>query len=121
MPQRAADHHHRTGPILPLPSGLSSSRCATYDRVHVLATQVRNITGAIVAAGRGLLSADDVFRLLLNQQRRDAPPPAPPQGLYLAKVTYPADYLRVDSFPLCAHNANGHDDSDGDDATNIED
>jgi tRNA pseudouridine38-40 synthase len=48
----------------------------------------RNAVGALVAVGRGEMTAEDVKRLLDAKDRTLLGPPAPPQGLYLEKVEY---------------------------------
>jgi len=49
---------------------------------------VRNLTGAIVRAGDGRLTPDQVKDILATRSRPSAPPPAPAHGLYLVKVYY---------------------------------
>ncbi len=49
---------------------------------------VRNITGTLLEVGRGRRPPEDVARVLATQDRRQAGPTAPPQGLYLVKVWY---------------------------------
>ncbi len=49
---------------------------------------VRNIVGALIEAGRGQLSGEDVARLTAGLDRTKCPPPAPPQGLCLTQVNY---------------------------------
>jgi len=49
---------------------------------------VRNLTGAIVRAGDGRLTPEEVKAILLAKRRTSAPPPAPAHGLYLVKVFY---------------------------------
>ncbi len=58
---------------------------------------VRNIVGALVEVGRGNLTPEDFLRILEARDRSVAPPPAPPQGLFLKEVVYgkigrPKDY-----------------------------
>ena len=53
-----------------------------------LYNMVRIITGTLVYVGLGKLSFDEVERVLLSGQRKDAGKTAPPQGLYLEKVFY---------------------------------
>ncbi|UCE26053.1 MAG: tRNA pseudouridine(38-40) synthase TruA [Candidatus Coatesbacteria bacterium] len=48
----------------------------------------RNMVGALVAVGRGEMTAEDVKRILEAKDRTILGPPAPPQGLYLEKVDY---------------------------------
>ena len=50
---------------------------------------VRNIAGALLAVGRGTLPTDAPAALLAGRDRRQAPPTAPAQGLYLVDVGYP--------------------------------
>jgi tRNA pseudouridine38-40 synthase len=49
---------------------------------------VRNIVGALIKAGQGVLLPVDIERLTLGEDRRKCPPPAPPQGLCLVDVKY---------------------------------
>ncbi len=49
---------------------------------------VRNIVGALIEAGRGRLSAEDVRSLTEGLDRTQCPPPAPPPGLCLTQVNY---------------------------------
>ena len=50
---------------------------------------VRNIAGTLLAVGRGTLPQDAPADLLASRDRRQAPPTAPAQGLYLIDVGYP--------------------------------
>ncbi|MCX8519245.1 MAG: tRNA pseudouridine(38-40) synthase TruA [Methylophilaceae bacterium] len=50
--------------------------------------QVRNMVGTLVYVGRGSLSLADVQALLLNRDRRLAPPTFVAAGLYLSDVVY---------------------------------
>ncbi|RUM86979.1 MAG: tRNA pseudouridine(38-40) synthase TruA [Thermodesulfatator sp.] len=49
---------------------------------------VRNLVGALVEVGRGRLTPEDFQRILEARDRTVAPPPAPPQGLFLKEVYY---------------------------------
>ncbi|RYG75002.1 tRNA pseudouridine(38-40) synthase TruA [bacterium] len=49
---------------------------------------VRNIVGALIVAGRGQITGEDVRRLTAGLDRTKCPPPAPPQGLSLVQVNY---------------------------------
>lgn len=49
---------------------------------------VRNMAGVLAAAGKGKLAPEDVPALLASQNRKLAPPTAPPQGLFLVEVNY---------------------------------
>ncbi len=58
---------------------------------------VRNITGALIAVGRGQIAVDAIARLLAEKDRTLAPATASPAGLYLVGVSYP------DHFGLLSH------------------
>ena len=49
---------------------------------------VRNIVGALVMVGLGKLSPEELASILEAKDRSLAPPPAPPQGLFLKEVIY---------------------------------
>jgi tRNA pseudouridine38-40 synthase len=51
---------------------------------------VRFLVGTMVDIGRGRRPPSDLPRLLRSADNRDASPPAPPQGLFLVGVRYPA-------------------------------
>jgi tRNA pseudouridine38-40 synthase len=51
---------------------------------------VRSLVGTLVEVGEGRRSVAEFRHLLSGRQRGDAGPTAPPQGLELSKVTYPA-------------------------------
>jgi len=51
--------------------------------------QVRNITGSLVMVGQGKWTADDISAILEARDRSAAGQTAPPEGLYLTKVSYP--------------------------------
>jgi tRNA pseudouridine38-40 synthase len=62
-------------------------------RVHAQARsflhhQVRNMLGALHAAGSGKLDPDTIPDIFAARDRRAAPPTAPAQGLYLMEVGY---------------------------------
>jgi len=50
---------------------------------------VRFIVGIMVDVARGRRPEEDVSRLLLEKDNRNASPPAPPEGLYLLGARYP--------------------------------
>jgi tRNA pseudouridine38-40 synthase len=50
--------------------------------------QVRSMTGAVVDAGLGRLTAEDVREILAAADRRRCPTVAPADGLYLSGVAY---------------------------------
>ncbi|MEO8444800.1 MAG: tRNA pseudouridine(38-40) synthase TruA [Gammaproteobacteria bacterium] len=69
------------------------------DHVHVevrangfLYHMVRNIVGALARVGLGDEGPDWVATLLGGRDRRQGAPTAPPEGLYLAEVHYPAEF-----------------------------
>lgn len=55
---------------------------------------VRQLVGALLRVGRGELAVADIARLLAEPARTPATVTAPPQGLFLWRVTYP-------EFPPC--------------------
>jgi tRNA pseudouridine38-40 synthase len=52
---------------------------------------VRSIVGSLLAVGRGEWAREEVERALQACDRSRCAPPAPPHGLVLEKVTYPAE------------------------------
>ncbi len=71
------------------------SRTADYLHIEVRANgflyhMVRNIVGALVRVGSGEAEPGWLGELLAAKDRRLGAPTAPPQGLYLAEVHYPA-------------------------------
>jgi tRNA pseudouridine38-40 synthase len=60
---------------------------------------VRNIDGTLMAVGEGEYEPEWVQEVLKAKDRRQASKTAPANGLYLASVTYPAQYL----FPQAGH------------------
>ncbi len=68
------------------------------EEVHVVAEarsflhhQVRNMVGTLRLVGEGRWQPDDVAAALAARNRAAAGPTAPPDGLYLTAVRYPAD------------------------------
>lgn len=53
---------------------------------------VRNITGTLIDIARGKIPSSSVEAILIQKNRSCASPTAPPQGLFLEKVTYPQTY-----------------------------
>lgn len=49
---------------------------------------VRNITGMLIAVASGKKTLEDIPKTFAAKDRRVAPTSAPPQGLFLVKVTY---------------------------------
>lgn len=60
--------------------------CAARSFLH---RQVRSFVGSLVEVGRGRWAPGDVSRVLAATDRAACGPVAPPDGLYLVKVTYP--------------------------------
>jgi tRNA pseudouridine38-40 synthase len=55
-----------------------------------LHTQVRSMVGSLAMVGEGRWSAGDLARVLDARDRTACGPLAPPDGLYLTRVDYPA-------------------------------
>lgn len=55
---------------------------------------VRYLVGTMVDVARRRRAPEDIERLLRNEPGLEASPPAPPEGLFLARVEYP-DHVRV--------------------------
>ena len=49
---------------------------------------VRNLVGVLIYVARGKISLEELSQLIEAKNRRLAPPPAPPQGLFLMSVEY---------------------------------
>jgi tRNA pseudouridine38-40 synthase len=66
-----------------------------------LRNMVRIMAGTLINVGRGALPASEIPIILANQKRVEAGCTAPPHGLFLEKVFYPAAAmdLTTDSFP----------------------
>lgn len=62
-------------------------RCVVEAR-SFLHHQVRNMVGTLRLVGEGKWSADDVSNALAARDRAKGGPTAPPDGLYLTRVTY---------------------------------
>jgi len=74
---------------------LSVTRSGDYLQIEVRANgflyhMVRNIVGALVRIGVGEADPEWLAALLASRDRRLGAPTAPPEGLYLAEVHYPA-------------------------------
>ena len=63
----------------------------TIEADRFLHRMVRFLVGAMVDIALGRRPLDDLPRLLTATDNQAASPPAPPQGLYLVAVRYPAD------------------------------
>jgi tRNA pseudouridine38-40 synthase len=59
---------------------------------------VRNIAGMLIAIGKGKYQASKMMSVLHAKDRQSADVTAPPNGLYLVGVSYPAKY-QLDSLP----------------------
>ena len=75
--------------------GLEVSRFGDEIRIEARARsflhrQVRNMTGTLKLVGLGRWHPDDIARALAARDRRAGGPTAPPEGLYLVEVRYPA-------------------------------
>ena len=68
--------------------GIAHMICIEITARGFLRYMVRNIVGALVEVGLGRLTPDELRQILEYKDRRLAPPPAPPQGLFLKKVIY---------------------------------
>ena len=53
-----------------------------------LYNMVRSIAGTLMDVGRGHIPESRVSEILNAEDRREAGPTAPPQGLFLMRVTY---------------------------------
>jgi len=62
----------------------------TCSALSFLHKQVRSMVGSLVEVGRGQQDADWVAKILAAQDRTKCGPVAPPDGLYLEAVDYPA-------------------------------
>lgn len=73
--------------------GLVRRRSFIFLRIEAnafLRGMVRNIVGTLVEIGSGKRPAEDILRITASCDRREAGPSAPPQGLCLVRVKYPA-------------------------------
>lgn len=60
-----------------------------------LRNMVRSVTGTLLDVGRGKLSLDGLRQIVERKNRCAAGVSMPPQGLYLMKVEYPFDQLKI--------------------------
>ncbi|MDZ4757462.1 MAG: tRNA pseudouridine(38-40) synthase TruA [Bacteroidota bacterium] len=56
-----------------------------------LRNMVRAIVGSLVELGEGKSTLDEFEQIIVSQDRRESGQSAPPQGLFLARVVYPAN------------------------------
>ncbi len=61
-----------------------------------LRNMVRNIVGTLVEVGLGKMTASDFHAVLASKDRSNAGTTAPPQGLYLMHVEYPARVMKTE-------------------------
>jgi tRNA pseudouridine38-40 synthase len=61
----------------------------TFEANGFLRHMVRALVGTLVEIGRGKLNSDQMTDILASQDRDQAGPTAPPQGLFLKQVIYP--------------------------------
>lgn len=61
---------------------------------------VRILVGELLCLGRGRKCTADFVQLIAARERRQAGPPAPPQGLFLHQVHYPQGWWSK-AFPSC--------------------
>jgi tRNA pseudouridine38-40 synthase len=62
-----------------------------------LRQMVRRIVGALIRVGRGALAPEEIAGMLVSRDPARPGPPAPPHGLYLVRVVYPAGLLRAEA------------------------
>jgi tRNA pseudouridine38-40 synthase len=78
-------------------------KCVTFEFTAnaYLKHMVRNLVGTLVAIGSGELAPEDAARILARRDRREAGVTAPPEGLALVEVSYPARFAlpRYDDGP----------------------
>ncbi len=60
-----------------------------FEADSYLQYMVRNIAGTLVEVGLGKVTPNDVLHILKSRDRTKAGRTAPPQGLYLVRVSYP--------------------------------
>lgn len=77
---------------------LNVNRTDDYITINVTANaflhhMVRNIVGTLVQIGQGKFPPSWIKSVLQAKDRREAGVTAPPNGLYLSKVSYPAEFL----------------------------
>lgn len=79
---------------------VAAARWAPWEGIglefHVTANRflhhmVRYLVGTLVDIGLGQRPADHIAALLAGEEGLETSPPAPPEGLFLTAVTYPAD------------------------------
>lgn len=76
---------------------IAVTREAEWVRLDITANaflhhMVRNITGLLMSVGQGNSPPERVATVLASRDRRTSAATAPPDGLYLAQVRYPAEF-----------------------------
>lgn len=87
---QAADWQPMQDPLFAEPDYPGRRLVFTITANAFLRQMVRSLVGAMLAVGRGEWSVADMEQALKACRRSCSAPPAPPQGLILEKVTYPA-------------------------------
>lgn len=67
---------------------LNNKLTITFSGDGFLRYQVRNMVGLLIKVGENKISTEDVERILESKDRTNSGKTAPPEGLYLTKVTY---------------------------------
>lgn len=67
---------------------LNNKLTITFAGDGFLRYQVRNMVGLLIKVGENKISTEDVERILESKDRTNSGKTAPPEGLYLTKVTY---------------------------------
>ena len=74
-----------------------SSELFTIRSNRFLRNMVRSVTGTLLDVGRGKLSLDGLRDIVERKDRCAAGVSMPAQGLFLTKVEYPMEKLRMDT------------------------
>ena len=62
-----------------------------------LRNMVRSVTGTLLDVGRGKLTLDGLREIIERKDRCAAGVSMPPQGLFLTKVEYPMEELKIET------------------------
>ena len=63
----------------------------TFEGNGFLRYQVRNMVGILIRVGENKISPKDVEKILESKDRKKSGKTAPPEGLYLTKISYKKD------------------------------